>query len=78
MAIIVQQGLQRHPEIFGRLPRVGAQLHLPCRSGVAEDVGRHVGKSSLPSDIAEGLVHVSHGRAVPLHGKALPCPFPPP
>ena len=79
VAITLRQHLDRHAEIAGGFPSVGALLHQPCRGSVAEGVGCHVWpKASVLDGRSEPLPDRPNRLAIPLNAEALPAPFPAP
>jgi hypothetical protein len=76
MAVGAFELLGGHAEEAGRLPEVRACLHLPSSGGVAQHMRGHIWHAAIVRVAAEGLVHVTHGFAVPFDAKALPTAFP--
>jgi hypothetical protein len=59
--VVVEQGLERHPEIFGDLPWVAAKLHQPSRGRVPENVRGHIQKPNRSPALVNGLADLPFG-----------------
>jgi hypothetical protein len=78
VAVGALQRLDTHAEEAAGLPLVGAELHLPRRRRMAQNVRRDIGHPGGASIAPEGLIYVLHRVAVPFDIKPLSPPFPAP
>src|SRR5262245_35184898 len=76
VAVVLEQRLERHAEIFRGLPWIDPELHKPCCSRMSQSMRRDTGQACSRGDVAKGFVAVFHRFSVPFHTKARAKPFP--